>query len=51
MVGVFFLTCVVIAGAFGAITLKPTTLLLQTLPGAIALAAVWMARFWEIVND
>ena len=44
-IAVFFLTCVVVAGVFGAITLKPTTLLLQTLPGAIALAAVWMARF------
>jgi len=42
---VFFLTCVSVAGVFGAITLKPTTLLLQTLPGALAVAAVWMAWF------
>jgi putative membrane protein len=41
----FFLFCVVVAGVFGALTLKPTTLLLQTAPGALALAAVWMARF------
>ena len=40
----FFLTCVVVAGVFGAVTLKPTTLVLQTLPAGIALAAVWMAR-------
>lgn len=44
-IAAFFLTCVVIAGVFGAITLRPTTLLLQTLPGAIALVAVWMRRF------
>ena len=43
-IGIFFLTCVVVAGVFGAITLKPTTLFLQTLPGAIALGAVWMAQ-------
>ena len=42
-IGVFFLTCVVVAGVFGSITLKPTTLLVQTLPGALALGAVWMA--------
>ena len=41
---VFFLTCVVVAGVFGAVTLKRTTLVLQTLPGAAALLAVWMAR-------
>ena len=40
---VFFLACVVVAGIFGAVTLKPTTLALQTVPGALALAAVWRA--------
>jgi len=40
----FFLCCVIIAGVFGAITLKPTTLVLQTIPGALALAAVWAAH-------
>jgi putative membrane protein len=40
----FFLTCVIVAGVFGALTLKPTTLALQALPGALALVAVWMAR-------
>jgi putative membrane protein len=40
---VFFLSCVVVAGLFGAATLKPTTLVLQTVPAALALAAVWRA--------
>jgi hypothetical protein len=35
---------VVVAGVFGTLTLKPTTLVLQTLPGAMALAALSMAR-------
>jgi putative membrane protein len=33
---IFFLTCVAIAGVYGAITLKPTTLFIQTLPAVIA---------------
>lgn len=41
---VFFLTCVIVAGIFGAITLKWTTLLIQTIPGAIALFSVWIAN-------
>lgn len=41
---VFFLACVVIAGIFGAMTLKRTTLVLQAIPGALALLAVWMSR-------
>ncbi|MGF1934015.1 MAG: DUF1304 domain-containing protein [Nostoc sp. ChiQUE02] len=40
---VFFLVCVVIAGIFGALTLKRTTLVLQTLPASIALIFVWLA--------
>jgi putative membrane protein len=40
---VFFLVCVVIAGIFGALTLKRTTLVLQTLPASIALILVWLA--------
>jgi len=40
---VFFLMCVVIAGIFGALTLKRTTLVLQTLPASIALFFVWLA--------
>lgn len=41
---IFFLTCVVVAGIFGAATLKWTTLLIQTIPGAIALLLVWTAN-------
>jgi putative membrane protein len=40
----FFLLCVATAGVFGAVTLKPTTLLLQTLPALVALGAIWMGR-------
>lgn len=43
-VKVFFLTCVVVAGVFGAATAKRTILFIQALPGALALAAVWLAR-------
>lgn len=39
---IFFLICVIIAGIFGAITLKPTTLILQTLPALIALILVFV---------
>jgi putative membrane protein len=42
-IAIFCLTCVVVAGVFGAITLKWTTLVLQTLPGLVALLAVWRA--------
>ncbi|MEH2154035.1 DUF1304 domain-containing protein [Nostoc sp.] len=41
---VFFLVCVIIAGVFGALTLKWTTLVLQTLPAFVALAVVWLAH-------
>jgi putative membrane protein len=42
----FFLACVGIAGVFGALTLKtkspfPMTLVIQTLPAALGLAAMW----------
>ena len=36
----FFLGCVVVAGAFGALTVKISILFIQALPAAIALAAV-----------
>jgi putative membrane protein len=40
----FFLTCVMVAGIFGAATLKtPKTLGLQTLPALVALLLVWTA--------
>jgi putative membrane protein len=46
----FFLACVAIAGIFGALTLKtkspfPLTLVVQTLPAAVGLAAIW----WPVV--
>lgn len=41
---VFFLVCVIVAGIFGALTLKWTTLVLQTIPGFTALAFVWFTR-------
>jgi|SRR5215213_10765923 len=39
----FFLGCVAVAGVFGAVTLSPKTLLLQTLPALAALYLVWSA--------
>jgi putative membrane protein len=42
-VQVFFLSCVVIAGLFGAATANRRILLAQALPGALALAAVLVA--------
>ena len=39
----FFLGCVVIAGAFGGITAKTSILLTQALPGLLAFVAVLMA--------
>lgn len=41
-VKVFFLACVVIAGLYGAATVNPRILLIQTVPAAIALLAVWL---------
>jgi putative membrane protein len=37
---IFFLVCVIIAGLFGAITLRPTTLLIQATPALLALIFV-----------
>lgn len=41
----FFLSCVFVAGVFGAVTLKWTTLILQTLPSLVALVAVWYVNY------
>jgi putative membrane protein len=41
---VFFLSCVVVAGLFGAVTANRRILFAQALPGALALAAVLIAR-------
>jgi len=43
-VKVFFLVCVIVAGVFGALTAKRSILFVQGLPGALALAAVIVAR-------
>ena len=40
---VFFLLCVVVAGLYGAATASRRILLVQALPGALALAAVLLA--------
>ncbi|WP_370247886.1 DUF1304 domain-containing protein [Nocardioides sp.] len=42
-VQVFFLGCVVVAGVYGALTANPRILLVQALPGAVALGAVALA--------
>ena len=41
---VFFLTCVIVAGLFGAATAKLTILYVQALPAALALMFVVLAR-------
>ncbi len=41
---VFFLLCVLVAGVFGAMTVSRTILLVQALPGLLALGAVLLAR-------
>lgn len=38
---IFFLLCVAIAGIYGAMTVSRRILLVQTVPAAIALIAVW----------
>ena len=42
-VQVFFLVCVVVAGAYGAATVSPRILLVQALPAVLALGAVAIA--------
>lgn len=39
-VALFFLLCVAIAGLYGAISVTPRTLLVQTLPAALAIGAL-----------
>jgi putative membrane protein len=41
---VFFLCCVIVAGVYGAATANRRILFAQALPGALALAAVLIAR-------
>jgi len=44
-VRVFFLTCVVVAGLYGAVTVGRTILFAQALPGALALTATLAVRY------
>jgi putative membrane protein len=37
---IFFLVCIIVAGVYGALTVKRTILFVQALPGAIALLLV-----------
>ena len=41
---VFFLSCVVIAGVFGAITAKPSILFVQAVPALLALVLTLLAQ-------
>lgn len=41
---VFFLSCVIVAGIFGAITAKGTILFTQALPAAIALLVLYISN-------
>ncbi len=41
---VFFLSCVIVAGVFGAITAKTSILYIQAMPAAIAMLVVWLAN-------
>jgi len=41
---VFFLACVIVAGLYGAATANPRILLVQALPGAVALGLVLIAH-------
>jgi putative membrane protein len=43
-VATFFLGCVAVAGLYGAATAGRRILLVQTVPAALALAAVWLLR-------
>ena len=40
---IFFLGCVIVAGIFGAITVNRKILMVQALPGAVAIALVWLS--------
>src|SRR4249920_1469367 len=41
---VFFLSCVVTAAVFGAVTVSRSILVVQGLPAALALLVVWLSR-------
>ena len=41
-VGTFFLVCVAVAGVFGAATVSPRILVVQTAPAVVALICLWL---------
>jgi putative membrane protein len=41
---VFFLSCVLIAGVFGAVTAKRSILWIQGMPAAVSILILWLAR-------
>ncbi len=41
---IFFLTCVIVAGIFGAMTAKPSIILTQGAPAILALFFVWISK-------
>ena len=41
---IFFLLCVLVAGVYGGVTVKPSIFLIQALPAAVALALTLLAR-------
>ena len=43
-IAIFFLGCVIVAGVFGALTVRRTILFIQALPGAAALMLVLLSR-------
>jgi putative membrane protein len=38
----FFLICVIVAGLYGGYSAKPKIILMQAMPAALALAALWL---------
>jgi putative membrane protein len=42
-VKLFFLTCVAVAGLYGAATASRKILFVQTIPAVVAIVAVWLA--------
>ena len=47
---IFFLSCVVIAGIYGALTVSPKIAIVQALPAALGLALMilgWRGKAWE----
>ena len=41
-VATFFLVCIAVAGIFGAVTVSPSILIVQTVPACLALAAAYL---------